>query len=166
MTSRRERTRRGGFTLLEVLLALGLATLVAGLWVAGAAGMLRTGQAGDPEDALLALLQRARREAVTRGEAIDILPLDDDRTFVWGPGAGETAELPELPEVRVRLVEPDGSGLALLGGVPEARPLARYRIHPDGTGDPARLEIQRNGRVRLVDLDPLTCSPLPGGPER
>lgn len=166
MTSRRERTRRGGFTLLEVLLALGLAVLVAGLWVAGAAGMLRSGAEGDPEDALLALLQRLRREAVLRGETLDLVPLDDDLTLTWGPGEGETAVLPEAPEVRVRLVEPDGSGLALLGGLPEARPLARYRVYADGTGDPARLEIQRNGRVQLVDLDPLTCSPLPGARDR
>ncbi len=166
MTAQGQRTGRGGFTLLEVLLALGLATLVAGLWVAGAAGVLRSGQASDPEDALLALLQRTRREAVTRGRPVDLIPLDDDRTFTWGPGPDETAVLPEIAEVRVRLVEPDGSGLALLGGVPEARPLARYRIHPDGTGDPARLEIQRNGRVRMVDLDPLTCSPLPGATDQ
>jgi type II secretory pathway pseudopilin PulG len=166
VTAQGQRTGRGGFTLLEVLLALGLATLVAGLWVAGAAGVLRSGKASDPEDALLALLQRTRREAVTRGQPVDLIPLDDDRTFTWGPGAGETAVLPEIPEVRVRLVEPDGSGLALLGGVPEARPLARYRIYPDGTGDPARLEIQRNGRVRMLDLDPLTCSPLPGATDR
>lgn len=157
---------RRGFTLLEVLLTLGLATLVAGLWMAGATGLLRSGKDRDPEDALLALLQRLRREAVTRGEAIDVVPLDDDRTFTWGPGEGEMAVLPEAPEVRVRLVEPDGSGLALLGGVPEARPLARFRVHPDGTGDAARIEVQRNGRVRLVELDPLTCSPLPGDRDR
>jgi type II secretory pathway pseudopilin PulG len=166
VTAHGQRPARGGFTLLEVLLVIGLAVMVAGLWVAGAMGVLRAGAAGDPEDALLALLQKARREAVTRGVAVDIIPLDDDRTFTWGPGPDETVVLPEVADIRVRLVEPDGSSLALLGGVPEARPLARYRIHPDGTGEAARIEVQRNGRVRMIELDPLTCSPLPGADDR
>lgn len=166
MTSRGQRPGRGGFTLLEVLLALGLAALVAGLWVSGAAGLLRAGQDRDPEDALLGLIQRLRREAVTRGSVVELIPIDDDRTFVWGPGPDERATLPEAPDTRVRLIEPDAEGLALLGGVPEARPLARYRLHPDGTGDRARLEILRNGRTRLVALDPLTCAPLPAAAER
>jgi prepilin-type N-terminal cleavage/methylation domain-containing protein len=161
VTLRRQRPGRGGFTLLEVLLALALAALIAGLWVSGAAGMLRAGQDNDPEDALLALMQRLRREAVTRGVTVELIPLDDDRTFSWGPDPSETLVLPESPEVRVRLVEPDADGLVLLGGLPEALPLGRFRLYPDGTGDRARLEVQRNGRARLVELDPLTCAPLP-----
>jgi prepilin-type N-terminal cleavage/methylation domain-containing protein len=88
VTLRRQRPGRGGFTLLEVLLALALAALIAGLWVSGAAGMLRAGQDNDPEDALLALMQRLRREAVTRGVTVELIPLDDDRTFSWGPTIG------------------------------------------------------------------------------
>jgi len=161
VTTTGQRARRGGFTLLEVLLALGLAALVAALWVSGAAGLLRSGRDGDPEDALLALLQRLRREAVTRGETVELIPIDDDRTFTWGPGPDESLVLPEAAGTRVRLIEPDATGLALLGGVPEARPLARFRLHPDGTGDRARLEVARDGRVRRLTLDPLTCAPLP-----
>lgn len=166
MSTPGQRTRRAGFTLLEVLLALGLAALIAGLWVAGAAGLLRAGQDRDPEDALLALLQRLRREAVTRGETVELIPIDDDRTFTWGPGPGETLVLPESADTRVRLIEPDAAGLVLLGGAPEALPLARYRLHPDGTGDRARIEVVRNGRSRLIVLDPLTCAPLPAAAER
>ena len=164
MRTRGQRTARAGFTLLEVLLALGLAALIAGLWVAGASGLLRAGQDRDPEDALLSLLQRLRREAVMRGEPIDLIPIDDDRTFTWGPGPEETLVLPEATDTRVRLIEPDATGLVLLGGAPEALPLARFRLHPDGTADRARLEVVRNGRPRLLTLDPLTCAPLPEAP--
>lgn len=58
------RPRRGGFTLLEMLLVIGLLSMLAGVLVAGSAALLRGTARTDPEDALLALMQTDRKSVV------------------------------------------------------------------------------------------------------
>ena len=166
------RPRRGGFTLLEMLLVIGLLSMLAGVLVAGSAALLRGTARTDPEDALLALMQTWRRQAVERGATLVIEPfrsLDDaDRQgYRWtDPAAGseEPAReelLPVLEGVKVQLLGPEVDGAILLGGQAVEQPVNRLRFFPDGTCDRLRLEVLRNEARRLTPIDPLTCAPLP-----
>lgn len=166
MTATAQPSARGGFTLLEVLIALGLCAIVSGLWVAGAAGMMRGAAREEPEDVLLDKLQALRRLAVERGTPVELVLLDEGGFLAWGDGAGESLTLPNTEERRARLVGPETEGLILLGGVAQAAPLSRLLLYPDGTVDRARVEILRNGRTTFLELDPLTCAPLPARPGR
>lgn len=161
MTATAQPSARGGFTLLEVLIALGLCAIVSALWVAGAAGMMRGAAREEPEDMLLDKLQALRRLAVERGTTVELVLLDEGDRLSWGDEAGDSLALPNTEERRARLVGPATEGLVLLGGVAQAAPLSRLLLYPDGTIDRARVETLRNGRTSFLELDPLTCAPLP-----
>ena len=66
------RPGRRGFTLLETLLVLGLLSMLAAVLVGGSAQLLKGTARSDPEDALLALLQTLRRQAVEQGKVIEL----------------------------------------------------------------------------------------------
>ena len=61
---------RRGFTLLETLLVLGLISMLAAVLVGGSAQLLKGTARSDPEDALMAMLQTLRRQAVERGQIL------------------------------------------------------------------------------------------------
>ena len=162
---------RRGFTLLETLLVLGLLSMLAAVMVGGSAQLLRGTARSDPEDALLALLQTIRRQAVEKGKVIELTPTntadEDEPDFEWGEeNAGDdrprTAEkLPKVEGVTVKILAPESSGAILLGGVATEKALARMHFYPDGTCDRVRLDITRNESRSIVPIDPLTCAPLP-----
>lgn len=154
-------SRRAGFTLVEVLLVLALMALLSGVLIVGGASLLDGGK-DDPEAALLAVLQKVRREAVERDETIELRIEDDGATLAWGDQPDQTVTLPVAEKVRARLLAPKSLGAVLIGGEAEEHPLPSLRIYPDGTCDIARLEVRRNGARRLHDIDPMTCAPLPG----
>ena len=161
MSARARVPRRAGFTLVEVLLVLALMALLSGVLILGGANLLEGGK-DDPEAALLAVLQKVRREAVERDEVIEVRIEDGGSTFTWGDRPDQTVILPIAENVRARLLAPTSLGAVLIGGEAEEHPLASLRVYPDGTCDLARLEVRRNGARRLHDIDPMTCAPLPG----
>ena len=161
MSARARVSRRAGFTLVEVLLVLALMALLSGVLIVGGANLLDGGK-DDPEAALLAVLQKVRREAVERDVVIELRIEGDGETFIWGDRPEQAVTLPVSENVRARLLAPTSLGAVLIGGEAEERPLPRLRIYPDGTCDIARLEVRRNGARRLHDIDPMTCAPLPG----
>lgn len=150
-----------GFTLIEVLLALGLCALISGLWVAGAGNLMRAADRSDPEDQLLAALQRARRHAVEIGQTLDVRILEEGSQLTWGDLPTQTRTISLSETLRARLVGPETEGLILLGGTAEAPPLTRLRFYADGTCDPARIEVRRLGQTTYRNLDPLTAALLP-----
>ena len=162
---------RRGFTLLETLLVLGLISMLAAVLVGGSAQLLKGTARSDPEDALMALLQTLRRQAVERGQVVELFPAEsadeDGPDFTWAfENAAEDAapheeKLPKAEGVSVKILAPETTGAILLGGVASEEALARLRFYPDGTCDRVRLDIRRNEDRRLVPIDPLTCAPLP-----
>lgn len=167
---------RRGFTLLETLLVLGLMSMLAAVLVGGSAQLLKGTARSDPEDALLALLQTIRRQAVEKGKVLELTPkenLDEDGPdFEWGEeNAGEDRprteeKLPKVEGVKVKILAPESTGAILLGGVASEKPLARMRFYPDGTCDRVRLDISRDENRTVVPIDPLTCAPLPAADAR
>lgn len=162
---------RGGFTLLETLLAIGLMSMIAAVLIGGSTTLLKGTVRDDPEDALLALLQTVRRNAVQQGCILELTPTgaleENSPDFTWGPEivADETPRheetLPKMEGKTVKVLPPEFAGAILLGGVASEKSLTRMRFFPDGTCDRVRLEITRDGERRLTPIDPLTCAPLP-----
>ncbi len=160
-------TNRGssrGFTLLEVLLVLGLISMLAAVLIGGSASLLKGTARDDPEDAMLALLQTVRREAVEKNQVLEFKSAPDSGaegadTYTWGEGRSET--LPSQENVKVKLIAPEVVAAILIGGQAEEKALAKVHFFPDGTCDRVRLEVNRNGERRIIPIDPLTCAPLP-----
>ena len=161
---------RRGFTLLETLLVLGLMSMLAAVMVGGSAQLLKGTARSDPEDALMALLQTIRRQAVEKGKVLELAPTDeadeDAPDFRWGEEDADTSlrteeKLPKMEGVKVKVLAPESTGAILLGGVASEKALARMRFYPDGTCDRVRLDVTRNENRKLIPIDPLTCAPLP-----
>lgn len=153
-----------GFTLLEVLLVLGLISMLAAVLIGGSASLLKGTARDDPEDAMLALLQTVRREAVEKNLVLELKSAtsgnsDDAATYSWGESRSET--LPNQEKVKVKLIAPEVVAAILIGGQAEEKALSKVRFFPDGTCDRVRLEVSRNGERRITPIDPLTCAPLP-----
>ena len=155
---------RRGFTLLETLLVLGLISMLAAVLIGGSASLLKGTSREDPEDALLALLQSVRREAVARGSTLLLkaIPDEDDpelTNYTWGDDKIE--KMPMLLGVKVKIVGPSINAAILLGGEAEESALSQIKFYPDGTCDRFRLQITRNESQHILPIDPLTCAPLP-----
>ena len=155
---------RGGFTLLETLLVLGLISMLAAVLIGGSASLLKGTSREDPEDALLALLQTVRREAVAQGTTLILKTVPDEEdpevtNYTWGENKME--RMPILSGVKVKIVGPAVNAAIILGGEMEELPLAQIKFYSDGTCDRFRLEISRNAGRRVLPIDPLTCAPLP-----
>lgn len=162
---------RRGFTLLETLLVLGLMSMLAAVLIGGSAQLLKGTARSDPEDALMALFQTIRRQAVEKGKILELVPTEetdeDAPDFRWGEESLDDEhprteeKLPKVDGVKIKILAPESTGAILLGGVASEKTLARMRFYPDGTCDRVRLDINRNENRTLVPLDPLTCAPLP-----
>jgi len=158
---------RHGFTLLETLLVIAMISMLMGVMIGGATSLLRGTARSDPEDALLALMQRLRRNAVETGRLTELrqmsrLPGEEGADFTWSDGGEEHEErLPVREEVTARIIGPEVGGAILIGGRAQEDPVLHLRFHPDGTCDRVRLEIVRDGNRSVVPIDPLTCAPLP-----
>lgn len=150
------------FTLLEILLVLTLIALLGAVLIGGSMSLLNDSQQKDPEAALLSMLQHVRELAVTENRVITLEQLPDDAGFFWGETKDAMRTLPiSSGGIRARLLKPDFAGASLIGGQIEERLLERMRFYPDGSCDPARIEIKRGDSRRVQSIDPWTAAPLP-----
>jgi len=138
--------------------------MLAAVLIGGSASLLKGTSREDPEDALLALLQTVRREAVAQGSIIVLksIPDEDDpdvTNYTWGENKIE--KMPVLAGVKVKVVGPAVNAAILLGGEMEEATLSQIKFYPDGTCDRFRLEITRNESRHVLPIDHLTCAPLP-----
>jgi hypothetical protein len=138
--------------------------MLAAVLIGGSASLLKGTSREDPEDALLALLQTVRREAVAQGTTIILKTIPDEEDpditdYTWGENKME--RMPILAGVKVKIVGPAVNAAIILGGEMEELALTQIKFYPDGTCDRFRLEISRNAARRVLPIDPLTCAPLP-----
>jgi prepilin-type N-terminal cleavage/methylation domain-containing protein len=153
---------RRGFTLLEILLVLLLIALLGTVLIGGAVSLLDANKEQDPETALLALFQKMRGRAVETGQIIEVVQLPDDQGFLWGTDEVEVLPLREGGP-RVRVIKAEFGRASLIGGQIEEYPLERMRFYPDGSCDPARVQIRLKDARRVLVIDPWTAAPLPAG---
>ena len=150
---------RAGFSLIEVIVVLALIGLIGGVIATGAGALLRSAGAKDPEEAALAAIAAARREAVSTGLAVDLRQPENQPRLEWG---AESVDFTGGDQAR--LLPPDGGKGVLIGGRRVAGSLRSVRFHPDGTCDPFRLEVTRAGRTYELAIDPWTCAVLAAVP--
>lgn len=138
--------------------------MLAAVLIGGSASLLKGTAREDPEDALVALLQTIRREAVAQSTIIILKPVPSEQDpensdYAWG--ADKVEKMPVMTGVRARIIGAEINAAILLGGQMEEKPLAQIKFYPDGTCDRIRLEIVRNEARRVLPIDHLTCAPLP-----
>ncbi len=143
--------------------------MLAAVLIGGSASLLKGTSREDPEDALLALLQTVRREAVAQGTTLILKSVPDEENpdvtyYTWGENKIE--KMPILAGVKVKIVGPAVNAAIILGGEMEELPLAQIKFYLDGTCDRFRLEINRNEARRVLPIDHLTCAPLPAEKNR
>ena len=138
--------------------------MLAAVLIGGSASLLKGTSREDPEDALLALLQTVRREAVAQGTTLILKSVPDEENpdvtnYTWGEN--EIEKMPLLSGVKVKIIGPAINAAILLGGEMEEAALSQIKFYPDGTCDRVRLEITRNEARHVLPIDQLTCAPLP-----
>jgi len=154
----------GGFTLLEVLLALALIALLATLFIGGSSALLAD-KPLSPDDQFWKVCADARKTAL-EGERDVTLSYDDKavayvlnngvapRTIPGTGGGNLTVEfLPAQQDAN--------SGSTLVGGtVVETGTMRAVNFYADGTCTPFRAQIRLNGAAHSLAIDPWTCAPV------
>lgn len=153
--------RRGGFTLVEVLLVLAIFLLFSALFIPGVNSILREMDERGPEQIVSETILAARNAALESGHTVALYFDSKERRF---QSDGEVLEFAPLPsDMKVELLPPETGATVLLGGqLVETEELRRVRFFPDGTCDPFRMRIQEAGQNAWVLVaDPWTCALSP-----
>lgn len=153
----------GGFTLIEILLALSLVGLLGWIFV-GASTALLADRGKSPDEQFWNACAEARKEALEERQSV-LLSVDTKvRGFVLNDGtAPRVLPLtgPDDLTVDFHPVESDSSSSILIGGtVVETAPLAAATFYSDGTCTPFRAQVRANGGAHLLSVDPWTCAPV------
>ncbi|HNC24879.1 MAG TPA: GspH/FimT family pseudopilin [Opitutaceae bacterium] len=150
------------FTLLEVILAVALLALLAGVLVSGSADLI-----GDKpvtaEDVFWKATLRARSAALN-GEREVRLSFDaKDKVFVLDDGvAPQKLTLPPGRDANVDFLAGQAAGNSILvgGELMESKPIAYVTFYPDGTCTSFRVQFRSGATARVVAIDPWTCAKI------
>jgi type IV fimbrial biogenesis protein FimT len=110
--------RRGGFTRVELAVALAVASLLVALVAPAWRDQLASAELRERAEALVAVLSRARSEAIKRGTRVDVCP-SADRASCAATGAWEDGWLAYL---NAAAADPQGAVAAPLASDRGARP--------------------------------------------
>jgi general secretion pathway protein H len=154
---------RGGFTLIEILLALALIALLGTIFISGTNSLLADKEAS-PDGQFWKACAQARKQALEEERSV-LLSFDPKaRGFVLNDGALQKALPVSGPDDLVIDFHPaqsDSSSSALVGGtLVETQPLASVTFYNDGTCTPFRVQIRTNGGAHMLSIDPWTCAPV------
>ncbi len=159
------RASRGGFTLLEVLLALAIIALLASVLIGGSASLLNT-RAVTPSDVFWKTVQECRKAALKDARDFRLSFDPKEKKFLLSDAAGLDPATKEFPIptpgddlTLTFLTTQKGASMILLGGVAiETQTLPFVTFYADGTCTPFRLQIQKGENVTTLALDPWTCA--------
>jgi prepilin-type N-terminal cleavage/methylation domain-containing protein len=155
--------RRRGFTLLEVLLVLGLLGLLAGLFIANVGRVLQA-EAVSAEEVFWTAVTEARRYALLHAEDVQLAFDSKEKAFTAATREGSrTFPVPYPGELKIDFLaaNPSGRATILLGGtLVETQPLPFVTFYADGTCSAFRAQIRTGGEPRFIAIDPWTCAPV------
>lgn len=117
-----------GFTLIELMIVLGLIAIMAGIGVPAFQTTIQNSRLTTTSNSLLGALQYARSEAVTQRAAVTVTPLDGTN---WASGA-----LIMRSTVKLRETPPAGTGVTVTGSA------SSIIYQPDGSTAAATFSIQ------------------------
>lgn len=153
--------RRGGFTLVEVILVLAVVVLVGTLLIPGASSMLRQMSGEEPEQIFWDSVIAAREQALTGNHTVELRFDKEKHQLQWSDLAGmQRKELPEGVSLQF-LQQLAGSSILLGGQLVETQEVPVMRFYADGTCDAVRVQIQRkDSPPATLAIDPWTCAPV------
>ena len=137
-----DRRAEAGLTALELVVALGVAALIAGITVPWFGGVAESVAFRTAARGLAADLRAARGEAL-RGGAPVAIAFDPAGRFYGRAGTGPWVELPQ--DLALRWQPPEG-----------AAPGAPLAFFPDGSSSGGRLWLAGARQTAGIALDPLT----------
>jgi prepilin-type N-terminal cleavage/methylation domain-containing protein len=154
------RREAGGFTLLEIMLALALIALLAGVLISGSVQLL-----GDkpvsPEDVFWRAVQQARKSALTNERDVRLSFTAKDLAFVLDDGtASQSLPVPSSRDLTVNFLSAQAGGASVLigGEVVDAQTIPFVTFYVDGTCSPFRVQFRGTGAARILAIDPWTCA--------
>lgn len=168
-------SRRPGFTLVEIVIVIGLLSLVTGLVVANVETLLPAFQSTPLEVKFRQAAREARiaaaisnRPAYLRFDAAAEEFRVIEKSATAAPEGGEAS--PDLsaspyytPEVTVDFFPIAAEEQGVIGGSGRGadEPVTELAFHPSGTSTPARIVIRwRTGEESVLTLDPFSSGPL------
>ena len=147
------------FTLLEVIVAIALLGLVAGLFISGGSELFRARER-TAADIFWQAVQAARLQAVQEDATVMLRFDEKKRRVVWNSAAA--AHELDWPGKNLEFLPVDRNDTILLGGqLVGTGGMAVVRFYADGGVDRFRAQLtDAAGRVTRLDLDPWTCAPV------
>ncbi len=148
------------FTVLEVILAIALLGLVAGLFISGGNDLFRSRQR-TPVDIFWEAVQAARLQAVQEDVVVTMRFDEKNQRLLWhGPAGGERSLA--WPGKNLEFLPAEADDTVLIGGqLVGTGAIPAVRFHADGTTDRFRVQLtDAEGRVSRLELDPWTAAPV------
>lgn len=155
-----------GFTLLEILLALGLLALLGTLLI-GASSRVLSSKTVSTDELFWKACSEARRLALQSGHEVRLGFADDrdkGRRFTVDDGLG-AREFPVTAagEIAVNFLSGQkvvGSSVIMAGQVIETQALPFVMFYGDGTCTAFRVQIRAGVNAHILSIDPWTCAPV------
>ena len=165
-SSRREFASASAFTLLELMLALGLLALLGTVLIGGASRTL-SDKPVTADDVFRKATSAARKLALETGREVRLGFSDDrekGRRFTIDDGTGPQ-DFPVLAggELAVNFLSGQkvaGSAVILAGQLIETQALPSVTFYPDGTCTAFRVQIRSGVSAHVLSIDPWTCAPV------
>jgi Tfp pilus assembly protein FimT len=152
--------RRAAFTLVEVLLVVGLLGLIAFVFVNSAADLFRTKEPR-ADDIFWQGVTAARQLALESNQTVTMRYDQEKHTLAWTAGtvAGQTLT---FPGKLLEFLPVAQQGTVLIGGqLAETDSIKFVRFYPDGCCDGFRAQLtDAADRRTILAIDPWTCAPM------
>ena len=169
---RATRGHRAAFTLLELLLALGLIALFATVLIGGSVRLLSE-KPVSADEVFWKTCAEARKAALTSGHEVKLAFADDrdhgKRFTVTDGGATKdfpiTAASPDLAVNFLSGQKGSGNAVILAGQVVETQSLPSVTFYADGTCTAFRVQIRVLADAHILNIDPWTCAEVLTAPE-
>jgi general secretion pathway protein H len=167
--------RRTAFTLLEILMVLGLLGLMGGLFIA-VARTFTDEKSKIPEDIFWQTVAQSRKQALLTGREVRVtyatFTRDEPAALVMHQdGVDERFPFTGMGEVNIDFLsmEKARSSILVAGQLIETQTMPAITFYGDGTCVPFRVQIRAGAKPpRVVGIDPWTCAQvlIPTEPRR
>ena len=153
--------------MIEILLAIAIIALLAGVLIGGSAQLLNT-QPASVDEIFWKAVQAARQSALKSGrEALLTFVNDKDHGKEFIVDNAESKQALPIPvaladtlEVTFLSTQKGGNAILVAGVVVETQVVSPVVFYPDGTCTPFRMQVYNRGGAHVVSIDPWTCAPI------
>lgn len=159
------RSRRVGFTLLEILLTLAIIAAMAAVLVSGTVRLTEM-KPVSPQEIFWKAVQETRKRALRSGAEQQLRMTGKNHSLALvatGPGGDKTYSFNATSDLQVDFLASAKSRSAILigGQLIETGSVPFVTFYGDGTCSPFRVQFHSGaGAAFLVSIDPWTCAPV------